>query len=79
MENIKKINVTISYSVGYGDLKNIPKDVLKQLKHAYDNGNSIMSSDISEVYSNAMEWLVENIKEKDCFDWECEIENLETN
>ena len=57
MESIKKINVTICYSVGYGNLKNIPEDVLKQLKHAYENGNTISASDISEVYADAMEWL----------------------
>lgn len=76
-EKIKKLNVTISYSVGYGNLDKIPKDVLNQLKHAYENGNLITSTDFSNVYSDAMEWLVENIKEKDCFDWECEIKNLE--
>ena len=76
-EEIKKLNVTISYSVGYGNLENIPKNVLKQLKHAYENGNSITSTDFSNVYSDAMEWLIENIKEKDCYDWNCEIESLE--
>jgi len=28
-------------------------------------------------YPNAAEWLRDNIKENDCCDWDCEIEDLQ--
>jgi len=76
-EKIKKLNVTVTYSVGLGNLSNVPKKVVEQLEEAYDSGHTIASFDVGQPYQEAMDWLVENIKQRDCFDWECEIDNLE--
>ena len=75
-ENIKKIRVTISYSVGLGEL-NVDKKTYSELKELFENGVNITLGDVAEMqFPNASEWLRENIKERDCYNWECEIDEF---
>ncbi|WP_407489190.1 hypothetical protein [Elizabethkingia anophelis] len=77
MSNLKKIRVEVTYSVGLGEL-NVPEKVLDQLLKAYDNNKDLSGDDMlySSEYSEAAEWLADNIREKDCYNWECEIVEL---
>lgn len=75
MQNIKKISVTITYKVGLGEIK-APENVIKQLKKAHENNIEISSGIFQDEYEEAYEWLVNNIKEKDCYDWNCEIDSF---
>lgn len=42
---------------------------------ANDNGDVIDPSGMTK-YPEASEWLSDNIRERDCMDWECEIEDI---
>lgn len=77
MENIKKISVTITYKVGLGEIK-APENVIKQLKKAHENNIEISTGIYQDEYDEAYEWLIDNIKEKDCYDWTCEIDSFNT-
>ena len=77
MSEIKKLNVTVSYSVEYGDIDNVPQIVLKQLQDAYYNGHSITTFDAHQAYPDALDWLSDQVSERDCFEWQCEIFDLE--
>lgn len=74
MKKIKNISVTVTYKVGLGGL-NVPEDVFKQLNEIHDKGIEVDGSDMK--YTEALEWINKNIKERDCMDWSCEIEELE--
>lgn len=78
MSTIKKISVTVTYSVGLGNIK-APKNVINELIKAYDNDDVLDASDIKTIqnYSNAIDWLSDNIKERDCYDHNVEITELE--
>lgn len=72
MAKLKRIEVKVTYRVGLGDLE-VPKDVLDELKEA--GAKTINMQDLK--YPAAAEWLNDTIQERDCWDWECEIEELE--
>ena len=75
-EKIKKIRVTINYSVGLGEL-NVDKKTYSELKELFENGVNVTLGDVSEMqFPNASEWLRNNIKERDCYNWECEIDEF---
>ena len=74
MAKVKELNVKITYRVGLGDL-NIPKKVKEQLIEACEKNEEINLQSIK--YGEAEEWLSDNIKEGDCFDWTAEIEDIE--
>lgn len=78
MKNIKNLEVTITYSVGLEDL-NMPENVYNELEKAYDNSTLLdnCTTIVLNKYPNAIDWLSENIQEKDCFNWECEINMFE--
>jgi hypothetical protein len=77
MKTIKDLTVTVTYRVGLGDVE-VPDDVYEGLVSAFD-GNARLSHDAYDAPENAKkahEWLVDNIYEKDAFDWEYEIDDL---
>ena len=77
METLKKISVTVTYHVGLSNIK-APTEVVEQLQKIYDSGKPFITGTTDEIeHSEAMDWLTETIKERDCFEWECEIDNLE--
>lgn len=70
METIKNLTVTVTYTVGLGNIK-VPEEVYDNLKEAYDNESWEVPED-----SIAAEWLADNIKEKDSMNWSYEIDDL---
>ncbi|MFE2861002.1 hypothetical protein [Sphingobacterium multivorum] len=73
MAKIKDITVSVTYRVGLGGIT-LPKKVLDQLNEAADKGHDIDMSD--HRYPLAADWLNNTIREGDCMDWKCEIEEL---
>lgn len=73
MSKIRNIIVKSTHKVGIGGL-NAPKIVIDQLQKMYDSSEEVNIT--SEKYPEAMEWLRDNIKERDCFDMEYEIISL---
>jgi hypothetical protein len=76
MKLVKDLTVKVTYSVGLGNIE-MPDIVHQQLLKAFEKGHEIDSVSYRKEYQEASEWLVENIREKDCFDWEAEITELE--
>lgn len=74
MKTIKDLTVEVKYRAGLGDVE-VPQNVYDQLMEASDNGDVIDPSYYSK-YSEAAEWLTDNIRERNCMDWECEIEDI---
>lgn len=75
MITIKDLTVSITYRVGLGDV-DVPDRVYKELINIYENGGETHDEDFKN--SEATEWLMNNIRQKDCMDWSAEIEELET-
>ncbi len=73
MITVKDFSVKITYRVGLSNV-DMPEEVYEQISEAYDNGDEIDPCGIE--YTAAAEWLSNNIKERDCTDWEAEIEEL---
>jgi hypothetical protein len=73
MKVVENLTVQVTYRVGLGGV-DMPKKVYKQLVKAAKNGDSIDPSLME--YSDVGEWLVDNIKERDCMDWQAEIEDI---
>lgn len=78
MKNIDRISVTVTYSVGLGNVK-APQNVIDELMKAYDNDDVLDATDTKTIqnYSNAIDWLSDNIKERDCYDHNVELTDLE--
>jgi len=73
MKTIKDLSVKVTYSVGLGGLE-VSDKVFDQLNEIADNGTEVDGTGME--YPEAIEWLHDNIKEGDCCDLECEIEEL---
>ncbi len=71
MENAK-ITVSVKYTVGYE--MEIPKKVFKQLEKM--QGEEIDVHTINSKYSDAIEWLSQNVEERDCYDLEYQVETI---
>jgi len=74
MATVKDLTVRISYRVTLCDVE-MPNDVYDQIHEANENGNDIHLGGVSE-YPEALQWLMDNIREGDCIDWEAEIEDF---
>ena len=74
MKTVKDLTVVVRYRVGLSDIE-MPQEVYDQLIEATDNGDVIDSSGMRK-HPEAAEWLSENIRERYCMDWECEIEYI---
>ena len=74
MRTVKDLTVEVKYRVGLGNVE-VPDDVFEQLVEAADNWDRIDPTMMNK-YVEAAEWLTENIRERDCMDWECEIEDI---
>ncbi len=77
MVTIKDLTVKVTYRVGLGEVE-MPEKVHQQLLEASENGDEIEMGGISK-YPDAYEWLSDNIRERDCMDWEAEIEEVSEN
>jgi len=77
MAKINNINVKVTYYVGLGNIK-APVEVINQLEDAAENFKTLnLDTRDDDSYGLATEWLIDNIKERDCCDWECEIEDMD--
>lgn len=70
MKTINNLTVTVTYTVGIGNIK-VPKEEYNDLIKHYDAGLREVPED-----SIAAKWLANNIKEKDAMDWSYEIDDL---
>lgn len=70
MKTINNLTVTVTYTVGLGNIE-VPKKVYDDLIKHYDNESWEVHED-----SIAAEWLADNIKEKDAMNWSYEIDDL---
>jgi hypothetical protein len=77
MVTIKDLTVKVTYRVGLGGVE-MPEKVHQQLLEASENGDEIEMGGISK-YPDAYDWLSDNIRERDCMDWEAEIEEVSEN
>ena len=71
MKIIKDLSVTVTYTVGIGDVE-VPDKVFEQLDKMAKYGITIGLGD-SEKYEKAFEWLMNNIREDDAMEWEYEV------
>jgi len=74
MKNVKSISVSVEYRVGLGEFE-MPEEVYNQIIEAMDNGDKINTMGLH--YTEAAEWISSNIQERDCMDWECDVEDIE--
>ena len=72
MKIIKDLNVTVTYTVGLGDVE-VPEKVFEQLDKMAQYGITIGLGN-SEEYEEVFGWLRDNIREDDAMDWEYEVE-----
>jgi hypothetical protein len=73
MKKIKEIRIEVTYTVSYKDVE-VSDDFYERLETAYDYGTIIVNSN---RYSDVVEWIVDNVKEKDADDWTYKIDELE--
>jgi len=70
-KKVKKLSVTVTYKVGLGNVK-VPKEVYEELVKAAEKGDEIEM----HKYPEAAEWMTSNVRERDCFDWNVQIDEL---
>jgi hypothetical protein len=70
---IKKLDVTVTYRVCLGNVE-VSGEILKKLDELYGAGKR--DHDNNE-HADAIEWLNDNISERDACDWSFEINDLE--
>lgn len=70
MKTIKNLTVTVTYTVGLGNIK-ASDEVYDNLMEHYDDRVWEVPED-----SIAAEWLADNFREKDAMSWNYEIDNL---
>ena len=73
MKTIKYLNVKVTYKVGLGNIE-VSDKVFKQLNEIAEKGLEIDGMGMD--YTEASEWLRDNIRERDCCDLNYEIEEL---
>lgn len=72
MKIIKDLSVTVTYTVGIGDVE-VPDKVFEQLDKMAKYGITIGLGN-SDEYEEVFGWLIDNIREDDAMDWEYEVE-----
>lgn len=77
MKTLKSIDVTVTYSVGLGNIS-LPDEVYNDLIALCDSGVYDISPDtMNEMESHVYEWLRDNIHEHDLYEISYEIEDIE--
>lgn len=74
MVKVKELTIEVIYRVGYGDVE-MPENVYKQLVEASEKGHKLEMGS-SERYTEALDWLSNNIQEADAMDWQADIEEI---
>ena len=70
MKTIESLTIKVTYEVGLGQVE-MPKEIAEQLKSCFDSGDEIGWR--NDEYQEAQEWIVNNIKERDCCDYKAEV------
>jgi hypothetical protein len=73
MPKINHLTVTVTYTVGIGDVE-VSEEVLKQLNKAVDMGGEI-DGDSNEM-SEAIDFLTATINESDAMEWKYSIDDI---
>ena len=80
MKTIKELTVTVTYRVSINDLE-VPDNVYGGLCLIYDNGGHVSDGTIlyarEDEVKDAYDYLAENIKEDDGFDFEYELLDMQ--
>ena len=71
MKVIKDLKVTVTYTVGLGDVE-VSDEVFEQLRDMGEYEFSVGVDD-TEGYEEVFEWLMNNIREDDAMDWKYEV------
>jgi hypothetical protein len=74
MKTIKSLTVSVTYKVQLGNIE-VSDEILEQLDSIYGDG---WTCDGDAPNAKGAEWLSDNINESDAFDWEYEINHLDT-
>ena len=74
MKTVKELRLKITYEIELNDVK-MPQEVYDQLTDAIENGDDIDIFNPGK-HPDAGDWLVENVSERGCMDWEAEIINV---
>ena len=73
MQKVNTLRVEVKYVVELSDFK-IPQELFEEIE---DLERIDMTSDALMLgFPNVLDWLSENIKEKDAFEWSYEIEEI---
>ena len=74
---IKEIEVVVTYKVGLGGV-DLPEHLRKDLEHIFEEGLSMDPGGRTGMeYPELSDFLADLAKERDCFDWKCEVDHLE--
>jgi len=73
MKSIEELSVRVTYKVGLGNLK-VSKKVYEQLTEIAENRSDVDGTGME--FPEAIEWLRNNVKERDCCDLQYEIVDL---
>ncbi len=74
MVKVKELTIEVTYRVGYGEVE-MPENVYNQLVEASEKGHKLEMGR-SDRYTEALNWLSNNIKEADSMDWEADVEEI---
>lgn len=75
MKKVTELTVEVTYRVEIGSL-DMPDNVYEQIQESQNEGENINGD--RHQYVDAMEWLGDNIRERDCISIEYEVEDIET-
>lgn len=70
MVPVKELEIKVTYTVTLIDVE-IPEEVKKQLL----SGHKLIPNYLDKTHQ-AVEWIIDNIKERDSWQWEAEVENI---
>lgn len=73
MQKVNTLRVEVKYVVELSDFE-IPQKLFEEMEDL--QGHTIYPSRAQTEYPEALDWLSENIKEGDAYDWEYEIDEI---
>lgn len=73
-QTLNTLRLTVTYRVGIGNFK-VPQSIYDKLNDAHENGDEIEAGTTEN--GEVLEWLADNIHERDCFDISYEIDTFE--
>lgn len=74
MKNLKELTIKVTYQVGLADLQipdDISEQVVSEIEAAHDSGQEITADNLN--YSNAYQWIIDNIHQQDCCEYSAEV------